>query len=152
MCINQMFRRILKLICLSWYERFLLLEAFILTGIFRFAILFIAFNKIAKLSGKYKGESSQYVSDIEKVTINKIAWAVAIISLHTPWESKCLVKALTAQLMLTKRKISSTLYLGVAKDEEKKLIAHAWLRSGTEVITGYEARNRFVDVVKFANN
>lgn len=148
----QLYRRITKIFSISWYERCLLLEAFILTGIFRFAILFLSFNKIARLSGKYKEESSSHVNDIEREKIKKISWAVAKISIYTPWESKCLVKALTAQIMLSKRNISSTLYLGVAKDDNNKLLAHAWLRSGAEIITGNEVRSMFTEVVRFANN
>lgn len=151
MDLYQLFKKISKLFRLSWHERLLLLEAFILTGIFRFAILFIGFSKIARISGKYKEESTEQVSAIEKAKIRKIGWAVLIVSTHTPWESKCLVKALTAQIMLARRKINSTLYLGVAKDEEKKLIAHAWLRSGMDIVTGDDVRLMFTVVAKFAN-
>lgn len=130
----------------------MLLEALILTGIVRFSILFIPFNKLARRIGKYKDESTDQVSDREKYIINNVAWAVAVISKRTPWQSKCLVKALTAQIMLKQRKISSTLYLGVAKDEQKKLKAHAWLRCGMDIITGDSERSGFTVVAKFANN
>ncbi len=36
----------------------------------------------------------------------------------TPWESKCLVRAMTAKKMMKKRGYKTTLYLGVGKDEE----------------------------------
>jgi hypothetical protein len=65
----------------------------------------------------------------------KIAYHVNRIAEHTPWESKCLVRALTAQKLLTKKKISSTLYLGVKKDGEK-MVAHAWIRTGGFYATG----------------
>lgn len=54
--------------------------------------------------------------------------------------------------MLSTRKVSSTLYLGVARDKEKKLIAHAWLRSGKDIITGANEMEEFTEVARFAND
>ena len=147
-----LFRKVKKFFRLSCTLKIMLFEALILTGIVRFSILFIPFNKLARGIGKYKDESTNEVRDIDKEEINKIAWAVGTISTRTPWQSKCLVKALTAQIMLKQRKISSTLYLGVAKDKEKKLKAHAWLRCGMDIITGDSERKGFTVVAKFANN
>lgn len=45
----------------------------------------------------------------------------------TPWQNKCLVSSLTARCMLRRRKIESRIFLGVTKNSEDKLIAHAWL-------------------------
>lgn len=148
----QLFRKIAKLLNLAWREKLLLLETFLLTGIIRFVILFVPFKKLATLVGKYKEESSEMISDEDKVIARKISWVVFAVSNRTPWESKCLVRALTAQIMLSARKISSTLYLGVARDEEKKLIAHAWLRSGENIITGAHEKAEFTEVAKFAND
>jgi hypothetical protein len=44
------------------------------------------------------------------------------------------------------------MYLGTAKDETGKLIAHAWLRSGPLFITGAEVMEQFTVVSKFAKN
>lgn len=147
----QSIRRVSKLFKLSWGEQRLLLEVFFLSGITRFAILFLSFNKLVAFVGKYKEESSDSVRNIDEITINKIRWAISIACRFTPWESKCFVQAFIGQIMLKKRKISSTLYLGVAKDKEKKLLAHAWLRSGTIIVTGGRGYNSFTQVAKFAN-
>ena len=56
------------------------------------------------------------------------------MSKYTFWESQCLVKAIAGMKMLERRQIESTLYLGTAKDELGKLIAHAWLRSGPFIL------------------
>jgi hypothetical protein len=148
----QLIRKTKKFLGLSLRDQGLLIEVFILEGIVRFTILFLPFYKLAKLSGKYKGESPKLLNDVEKISMNKIAWAVIIVSRYTPWESKCFVKALTAQIMLKKRKISATLYLGVAKDEKNNPIAHAWLRSGADIIMGESGYKGFTQVAKFATN
>ena len=53
----------------------------------------------------------------------------------TAWESKCLVRALTAQKLLKQKGIGSTLYLGCGYAEDK-MVAHAWLRCGELYVTG----------------
>lgn len=149
--LSQLIRKIGKFFKLSWVEQMLLFDVFFLSGIFRFAILFLPFNKLAAFAGKCKEESSEQVSDIDELTINKIRWAVSVVSRFTPWKSKCFVQALTAQTMLKKEKIGSTLYLGVAKDKEKKPLAHAWLRSGRIIVTGETGYSSFTQVAKFAS-
>jgi len=146
----QLIKKTKKFLKLSLRDRGLLIETFILAGIVRFAILFLPFYKVAGFAGKYKEESPELLNDIEKANMNKITWAVSVVSRYTPWESKCFVKALTAQIMLKKRKVSTTLYLGVAKDEKNNPIAHAWLRSGTDIITGGSGYKSFTQVAKFA--
>ncbi|MFL0198644.1 lasso peptide biosynthesis B2 protein [Clostridium sp. WILCCON 0269] len=144
-------KRMTKLFKLSWDEQRLLFEAFFLSGIARFAILSLPFNKLAAFVGKHREESSEQVSDIDEITIGKIKWAVSVVCRFTPWESKCFVQALAGQIMLKKRKIDSTLYLGVARDKEKKLLAHAWLRSGNIIVTGGPGYTSFTQVAKFAS-
>lgn len=80
----------------------------------------------------------------------KVHDAIQLISQHTFWECKCLVRAIAALKMLERRQIESTLYLGTARDESGKMIAHAWLRSGPYYITGAEGMERFAVVGKFA--
>lgn len=81
----------------------------------------------------------------------KVGWAVNRMSQFTPWESKCLVQAITAQIVLRLLKIPYTLYLGLDKDESSKLIAHSWLRCGGLIVTGGREKERFIVVAKFAS-
>lgn len=144
--------KVKKFLKVSWIDKLIITEAVFLTGIIRFSILFVAFSKLAKLSGKYNKESVHNINNKQISIGNRIGIVVQKVSKYTPWESKCLVKALTAQTMLRTRKIPSTVYLGVAKDEDKKLIAHAWLRCGENIITGGDERHGFTMVAKFANH
>lgn len=149
---KTLFQLVKKVNKISWKDRLLLLEAFVLSGIIRFAILFIAFKKLASCAGNYMEESSEEITGIEQIVVNKVEWSIQIISRITPWQSKCFVKALTGQIMLKRRKISATLYLGVALDSKKRPAAHAWLRSGTTILTGRNGYNKFTQVAKFATN
>ena len=56
-------------------------------------------------------------------------------------------------MMLRRRGLPSTLYLGVARDGEagSGARAHAWLRSGHVVVTGGAGREQFTVVASFAD-
>jgi len=60
----------------------------------------------------------------------------------------CFPQALAATLMLRRRGIRSTLYLGV--DPHRDLDAHAWVRVGGLIVTGGPDEARFVVVSTFA--
>lgn len=109
------------------------------------------FKKVSPMLGTYMDESSFQEDFSVYGTIRKISSALHIMSKYTPWESQCLVKAIAGMKMLQRRGINSTLYLGTAKDETGKLIAHAWLRSGSYYVSGAEEMNRFIVVSKFSN-
>jgi len=126
-------------------------QAYIYTGIARAFILFVPFNKLKKRMGNLKEESAKVV-DISSYRIAKnISWSVIQASRYTPWESKCLVQALTARRMMKERGVSTTLYLGVMKNEKNEMLAHAWIRCGSYYITGGSNRYGYAVVAKFAN-
>ena len=138
-----------KFIHLSWADHLLLLEATIWLGILRMAILTVPFRLLARHCGRHMTEAPA-VEDLERDDLLKrVSWAVAVMSRYLPWESKCLARALAAKMMLKCRGIPSTLYLGLARDRDKELRAHAWLRSGTVFLAGSRGKNRFTVVSTF---
>ena len=110
----------------------------------------IPFSKVAPTLGVFMNETPLNNNESNRVIVSNISVAIHIMSRYTFWESQCLVKAIAAMKMLERRQIESTLYLGTAKDDNGKLIAHAWLRSGPFYITGAEVMERFTVVSKFA--
>lgn len=126
------------------------IKVFLYTGFYRAFILFVPFNKLRKRMGKHKEESAKKEKKEVYKSASRISWMVTLISSKTPWESKCLVQALTAQKMLKNKGISTTIYLGVRK-EGNEMKAHAWLRCGEYYVTGGSIRNQYVVVAKFAN-
>ena len=107
-----------------------------LTAFYRAQMLLIPSKKLEKRWGK-RGEESpaddtpwnyKYAYDVS-TDVNRIAG-------KTPWKSKCLVRALTVRYFVRRKGITSTMYLGVGKDENGKMIAHSWLRCGKLYATG----------------
>ena len=146
----KLFRKIKTFFKIENQDKLAFIKAFIYMGYFRAFILFIPFNKLRKRMGKVKVESPQDVDNECYKKAVRIARIVGIVSYHTPWESKCLVQALTAQRMLKSKNISTTIYLGVRK-EGNEMKAHAWLRCGEYYVTGGAIREQYTVVAKFAN-
>lgn len=123
-----------KFIHLPFHVKRMLLEAGVYSAYYRYKILHQPFYKIAPGIGKL-----QYETACEKVdsdTVAEVKWAVAAVCLRTPWESKCLVRALTAKRMLNRRGLLCTLYMGVQQAQGEEMTAHAWLRCGSVFVTG----------------
>jgi hypothetical protein len=142
--------RLKVLFSLDFKTVLLLTEAMIDLGWARLRIAYQPFSKIAPTLGQYMIETgSEHLAE-HRQSLLEIRSAIHIASRHTPWESKCLARAIAGMRMLERRRISSTLYLGTAKDGEGNLIAHAWLRSGAHYITGAEEMERFTVTGMFA--
>jgi hypothetical protein len=142
-------RRVKALFTLDKGIILLLAEALIYLGWARI-LLFLPFSKVAPSLGIPMQETSNTQILTNRLVLQNISDAIGIMSNHTFWDSKCLVRAIAGMKMLTRRKIESTLYLGTSKDDSAKMIAHAWLRSGSFYVTGKEGMERFTVVGKFA--
>ena len=130
----------------------LFVEAAILTGIARVVILVLPFRWIAPWIGtQVSGDSAEADGDdSQKELLRRVRWAVEAASRRVPWQSLCLVQAMTARSMLRRRGRSGIVYFGLAKDDEKDLLAHAWLRSGGLIISGNCELRKYTTVSAFA--
>jgi hypothetical protein len=134
----------------SWRDRLWLIEATVCLGLARLAIGVLPFRWLAPYLGQQQWESP--ATDVPDASehVRRISHTVLTMSQHVPWQSTCLVQAIAAKMMLQRRGTCSTLYLGVAKDGDEGLLAHAWLRSGTTILTGGPGWERFTVVSTFA--
>ncbi len=146
-----MLRRLRSFICLPWPEKCLFTEAYCLTGMVRLAVLLLPFRWLSPLLGQHMLESPEQEDTATIEAARQVGLIVEKVSRHTPWDSKCLVQAIVGKILLRQRGINSTLYLGVGREEEIGLVAHAWLRSGGLILTGGRGRDRFTIVGKFAD-
>jgi hypothetical protein len=144
-----MLRKLRTLCSLDRKTLFLLLETFIYLGWARLLVS-LPFSRIAPSLGQRMQETTYSPNPSNHVELVNVHNTIQIISGHTLWNSKCLVRAIAGLKMLERRRIESTLYLGTARDETGKMIAHAWLRCGPYYITGSEEMERFTVVGKFA--
>lgn len=103
---------------------------------YRFCLWHYPIEKL-KVTWGTLGEDTAYEDEIRQYSYAKLVGRyVSSYARKTPWESKCLVQALTARKMMKKRHYATTLYLGVQNAQKSNLVAHAWIRSGTFYLTG----------------
>lgn len=115
--------------------KLLTIQAWLYSAVFRFRMLYTRSDRLPHKWGQ-EGEESPEEATIEEYRYAKrVAYAVNHVCNKTKWESKCLVRALTAQRLLRKKGIPSTLYLGCGLDNGA-MVAHAWLRCGKMYVTG----------------
>ncbi len=97
-----------------------------------------------------KGIEESDTDETQDQFVSKVQSAVYRADSILPWKSKCLTEAVATKRLLEKFNIKSTLFLGVGKDESQKLIAHAWLKRGTRIISGERGHEKFTVVQKFS--
>lgn len=136
---------------LGLVKQWLLIRVFILSGVYRFKMLYLPFKYLKKQMGVAKSESKKEVPLSYYEEARSIRNIVLLVCKHTPWERKCLVQALLVQHFLKRKGIATTLYLGVNKDKQDHLMAHTWLRCGEMIVTGQYEKDHFIEVAKFSN-
>jgi len=141
-----MIRKVKLFFALSPEEKKLFLEAYILLGLMRVAILMIPFKRITRsLSHSTEIIKQNALTDEQLHAVKLVGKVIAKAANNTPWESACLAQALTAQRILKKRNIPGVFYLGVKKNakEKEKLEAHAWAQCGETIVTGQKGYKAF---------
>ena len=144
-----MMRKLAKLWRLSWRDRLLLAEAAVALLGARLIMLLVPFRRIAPRLGETMGDSPAE-DPADPRGLKRIGWAVNVASKVLPWHSTCLTEAIAAKAMLKRRGVVSTLYLGLARDGQSQLEAHAWLRCGSSVLTGGGASEGYTVIASFA--
>ncbi|MFC3286334.1 lasso peptide biosynthesis B2 protein [Litchfieldella rifensis] len=86
------------------------------------------------------GEADPAVAAVDK-RARDICWAIVAINQAAGDRFTCLMLAMTAQWMLNRRHISSSLVLGTrteqGADNRLTMQAHAWLRVGARIVLGH---------------
>ena len=144
-----MVARLKTILRLNSRETLLLLESVFWLAAARLAVL-APFSRVAPHLGRHMTESSYSDIPDRQDHIRALGWALGVAGRQVPWNCKCLVLAIAGKKMLDRRGIPSTLYLGLAKDEESGLKAHAWLRSGREIVTGAGVSNDYTVISTFS--
>ena len=124
-------RRLRRFVGLRADERRLLVRTAILMPVFRLALWLLPFRRVAALAE----HSRSRLPEPGACHPDRIAWAVRTVSRYLP-KATCLVQALTAKVLLENAGFSSRLHIGVARGEQERFEAHAWVETQGKVITG----------------
>lgn len=117
-------------------EKWMTITVYFYTAFYRLCLLVLPMTYMEKMMGIRGEESAGEESEEHLKLARLVGFHVNRVTQHLPLMRKCWVRALTARKILIRHGINSTLYMGVAKDDEGKMIAHAWLRCGQMYVTG----------------
>ena len=148
--------RLQKLAALSWVDRWLLAEVFVLLGTAWLALRLVPFRRLARRLGPLQSETAMEAPPAQLEQARRVRLAIARVAPRTPWESNCFPQALAAKFWLRRHGIPSTLYLGVALNKANanapdgaRMEAHAWLRCGPMIVTGEAGHQLYTVVARF---
>lgn len=124
----------------------LLAEALALLTFSSVVIALVPFRHVGRLASwptrhRAPGDAARLIAEV--------AWAVEACARRLPWSAVCYQQGLSAQLMLRRRGVASTLYFGAAPDKESGLKAHVWVRAGQSDVVGCELADRFAVLSAF---
>jgi hypothetical protein len=138
----------------TWEQRRLLLETTTALAGMKLALGLLPFRLVRRAFGFVDGEAVDGCGREAGERAAEVATAVLRAARRVPWESTCLTDSLAVALLLRRRGIGATLYLGVGSDESapRRVAAHAWLRCGDQLLTGAAEEGRYKVLAAFAMN
>jgi hypothetical protein len=126
----------------NWQERCLLLRTVFVVISLRAALGLLTFRQVNDLLSR-RAKRRRTLRNIPKA---RVIWAVRTASALLPG-STCLTQALAARYQLERCGLNTQLHFGVAKKEDGRLLAHAWLQCDGEAVIGGEIASRFAPVL-----
>lgn len=101
----------------------------------RFVLAFRPFRRVRGWLGTPQGPTSIVPCTSDLSLLRDVRRAVELCRRYAPWIN-CYAAALTAKIMLARRNVATTLFIGLRRDDQRKLAGHAWLMNGDVVVTG----------------
>ncbi len=130
-------RKIKSFLSIPGYSKLLFAEAIFTSAWVKITLLFFPFSKVAKWLGKANEHNPEDNSTDEISKVKKVQFALKLCDRYVPWPTECYTQALTAKLLLKRRNIPGIIYFGFRKNDQGKLMGHAWLKSEGIVVTGF---------------
>jgi len=127
-------KRIQKFLRLSIPDKLLLIHAFVVLTVVMLGLRVLPWLVLQRVLLKLANGYSRF-RPAQRPSAQHIAWTVQAASRYVP-KATCLPRALAAQLLLIQRAYPADLQIGVARDENGKLEAHAWVTSNDGIIIG----------------
>jgi hypothetical protein len=144
--------KIAKLIHLDSSKRQLLISTFALLALVKLGLSIMSFKTLHRFMLKIS--YSQLKNQMpEQISLENIIWALNMSTHYIPGGAKCLARALTCRVFMSRYNYTSQLYIGVAKGEDEGLKAHAWIESQGQVVVGnLPDLCEFKKLVSFSSN
>ena len=126
--------RLSKFRRLNRADQRLLLETVFLVWAVRLGLWLLPFRTVASLLRRIVPATPRPKEEIQDF-IDHATRIITVASRLAP-RATCLTQALTAQVLVSRHGYEARLYIGVAKDREGRLEAHAWVESDGRIVVG----------------
>jgi hypothetical protein len=123
--------------------RMLFFRALFLSAFVRFAIVCLPFRKVLSWKGTVNVESPSVPHPDSLPFRRSVQQAIRLSARYAPWRMECYTRALTGRILLRRKGLPGTIYVGFRKLEDGRYAGHAWLRSYDGYITGGEEKDRY---------
>jgi hypothetical protein len=131
-------RRLKRFFQLNQAERCILLRVGIVLGVTRGALWFLPTDTVRRISDKVARGTAG--------SVEQLVWAVETMSRYLPYTT-CLTQALAAQALLSRSGFPAQVEIGVAKDDGRRLCAHAWVVCYGQVVLGGQQSRHYNSVM-----
>ena len=143
-------RKLLRFLFLPYQEKKLLSQSLFLVVGIRLSLWIFPFRWLNNwLSGLGSPNLNNQLTDWS--VIGKVTRSVRLCSRHVP-QASCLTQALATQTLLRLKGLDSQLKFGVDKDENEKLMAHAWIEVDGKIIIGKLSYHRRFNVLNHSTS
>jgi hypothetical protein len=127
-------------------NKLLFMEALYTSACVRFTLSYLPFKVIKGWLGQTSRKADAQLTSDQIRQINRTYHTLKLCDRYALWKTECYTLALTGKILLRRRNIPSTLYIGWKKNEGK-YEGHAWLKTPNDnVISGN------TDLTQFAVN
>ncbi len=125
-----------KFFALPFKDKKLLAQALVFVAVIRMSLWILPFRWVRTVVSR--GERPENDAErLDRAAIDKILHSVAAGSRYVP-SATCLTQALATQALLRLKGQGSRVRIGVDKDENDGLMAHAWVEVNGRIIIGEE--------------
>src|SRR5262245_62019589 len=107
-------------------DQLVVIEAATCLAAARFAVQRLPFAHLSRVLGALGQESPAHAGPAAAAVAGRVRRLLAMAARGLPWRSTCLMNASAGKVMLARRGVPATLYLGVRRSSTE-LEAHAWL-------------------------
>ena len=147
--IRKIARKVLRFSRFPKAVKLLFVEALFTSLWVKISLKFFPFKRVLTWQGAVNKESDRNPQPDTLFIRKNIKTALQLCNRYSLWPTECYTLSLTGKLLLRRRNISSTIYIGFKKDEGKYK-GHAWLRANDIYISGFKESKEFQVTLLFS--
>jgi hypothetical protein len=118
---------------LGWPDRVRIIKAIVLLVMTRAALGVLTFSTVVRIAERLGTRAASRAPTPELL---RMAWAVEAMGNRLFPRNPCLTNAIVVHVLLRRSGCHSKLRIGVKKDSERTLRAHAWVEIGSVIVIG----------------